>query len=226
MASRITGTNLTAIEDASPLAFVFNGNEMIVQCTANIDDEAGAINILSIALENFKNFNDGKHAVIVRPKDSTQYWITSAPYAETLDKNVYQVIKSTEISISMPNSAPEVPTGPQGVKHQKISKLRIRRPRNQFIIYRQWMSAKIHASNPRATAACISQIVAQTWQAEKADVKARFKALADEEDRIHKEMYPGYRYVAGRRNPQLPLSKRNLTRDPMTVAERLIAAGL
>lgn len=54
MASRITGTKLTAIEDASPLAFVFNGNEMIVQCTANTDDEAGAISILSIALENFK----------------------------------------------------------------------------------------------------------------------------------------------------------------------------
>lgn len=54
MTSRIIGTNLAAMEDASPLAFVFNGNEMIVQCTANHDDEAGAIEILSVALENFK----------------------------------------------------------------------------------------------------------------------------------------------------------------------------
>ncbi|KAH6641116.1 high mobility group box-domain-containing protein [Chaetomium tenue] len=225
MASCITGTNLTAMEDASPLAFAFNGNEMTVQCTANNDDEAGAIKILSVALENFKNFNDGKHAVIVRPKNSTQYWITSAPYAEALDKTAYQVIKSTEISISEPGPIVQLLTGHQGVKHQKISKLRIRRPRNQFIIYRQWMSAKIHACNPGVTAACISQVVAQIWQAEKPEIKAHFKILADEEDRVHKEMYPGYRYVAGRRNPQLPLSKRNLTRDPMTVAERLIAAG-
>ncbi|KAK3298192.1 high mobility group box-domain-containing protein [Chaetomium fimeti] len=226
MASCTTVNNSTAMEDASPLAFVFNGNEMIVQCTANNDDEAGAINILSVALENFKRFNDGKHAVIVRPKDSTRYWITSAPYAETLNKDAYQVIKSTVLSISEADPVLQMPTGPQSAKHQKVSKLRIRRPRNQFIIYRQWMSAKIHACNPGVTAACISQIVARTWQAEKPEVKARFKALADEEDRIHKEMYPGYRYVAGRRNPQLPLSKRNLTRDPMAVAERLIAAGL
>lgn len=67
--------------------------------------------------------------------------------------------------------------------------------------------------------------MAQMWRAEKPEVKARFKDLAIEEDRMHKAMYPGYRYVAGRRNPQLPLSKRNLTRDPMKVAERMIAAG-
>lgn len=54
MASYITGTNLTAMEDASPLAFAFNGNEMTVECTAHNDDEAGAIKILSVALENFK----------------------------------------------------------------------------------------------------------------------------------------------------------------------------
>jgi hypothetical protein len=64
------------------------------------------------------------------------------------------------------------------------------------------------------------------WRVEQPDVKARFKALAEEEDRMHKAKYPGYRYVAARRNPQLPLSKRNLTHDPMTVAERLIANGI
>jgi hypothetical protein len=63
------------------------------------------------------------------------------------------------------------------------------------------------------------------WRAEKPEVKAHFKALANEEDRQHKLKYPGYRFEAGRRNPQLPLRKRNLTHDPMTVAERLVAAG-
>jgi hypothetical protein len=63
------------------------------------------------------------------------------------------------------------------------------------------------------------------WGVEDPDVKAHFKALADEADCMHKAKYPGYRYVAGRRNPMLPLSKRNLLNDPMTVAERLIANG-
>lgn len=63
------------------------------------------------------------------------------------------------------------------------------------------------------------------WRAEKPEVKAHFKALADEEDRMHKTMYPGYRYVAGRRNPQPALRKRNLPHDPMTVAERLVSSG-
>jgi hypothetical protein len=63
------------------------------------------------------------------------------------------------------------------------------------------------------------------WRVETPDVKARFKALADEEDRVHKLKYPGYRYEAARRNPQLPPSKRNLPRNPMRIAERLIAFG-
>nr|ALD16240.1 mat A-3 [Thermothelomyces heterothallicus] len=223
MNSRIVSTDMNAMADASPLAFVFKGNELIVQCNANNDDEAAALKILSVALDNFRNFNDGKHAVIIRSKaEPTKYWISSAQYAEVLDKNAYDIVKSTEMNAG-PVLQPAVT--PEAVNHPKVTKLRIRRPRNQFIIYRQWMSARIHASNPGLTAACISQIVAKTWRAEKPEIKAHFKALADEEDRIHKEKYPGYRYVAARRNPQLPLSKRNLPYDPMTVDERLIAAG-
>lgn len=67
--------------------------------------------------------------------------------------------------------------------------------------------------------------MAQLWRVEKPEVKAHFKALADAEDRKHKAMYPGYRYEAARRNPQLALSKRNLPLNPMRVDERLIAAG-
>ncbi|KAL2150016.1 hypothetical protein VTH82DRAFT_7692 [Thermothelomyces myriococcoides] len=219
MSPRVDSIDMNATVDASPLAFIFKGNELIVQCTASNDDEAAALKILSVALENFRNFNDGKHAVIIRSKaEPTKYWISSAQYAGVLDKNVYDIVKSTEMNDG-PVLQPAVT--PEAVNHPKVTKLRIRRPRNQFIIYRQWMSARIHASNPGLTAACISK----TWRLEKPEVKAHFKALADEEDRIHKEKYPGYRYVAARRNPQLPLSKRNLSHDPMTVDERLIAAG-
>jgi HMG (high mobility group) box. len=37
----------------------------------------------------------------------------------------------------------------------KIAKIHIRRPRNQFIIYRQWMSARMHAKHPDMTASAI-----------------------------------------------------------------------
>lgn len=63
------------------------------------------------------------------------------------------------------------------------------------------------------------------WRAEKPEVRAHFKALADEEDRLHKLKYPGYRFEAGRRNPSPALHKRNLPHDPMTVAERMVAEG-
>jgi hypothetical protein len=54
MASYVPGTNSSAMENASPLAFIFCGNELIVQCTANTDDQAAAVNILSVALENYR----------------------------------------------------------------------------------------------------------------------------------------------------------------------------
>lgn len=56
---------------------------------------------------------------------------------------------------SDPTVNPPVAANP--VKHGNITKIRIRRPRNQFIIYRQWMSGKIHAENPGMTAACICE---------------------------------------------------------------------
>jgi hypothetical protein len=37
------------------LALIFCGNELIVQCTANIDDEAAAVNILKPAMENYQS---------------------------------------------------------------------------------------------------------------------------------------------------------------------------
>jgi hypothetical protein len=42
------------MENDSSLAFIFNGNEMIAQCTANHDGQAAAVNIMSIALQNYQ----------------------------------------------------------------------------------------------------------------------------------------------------------------------------
>ncbi|KAL2136850.1 hypothetical protein VTI74DRAFT_1064 [Chaetomium olivicolor] len=155
MASPVQGSQLMAtMEEQSPLAFVFKGNEMIVQCTANTDDEPGALRVLDIALRNYQNFNDGKHAAIVRCKGSTQYWITGVPFAQSLDKDAYRIVKSTMDAAA----SVQAPVTPQPNTCDRVTKIHIRRPRNQFII-RQWMSAKFHAENPGVTAGCISRIV-------------------------------------------------------------------
>jgi hypothetical protein len=115
-------------------------------------------------------FNDGKHAALVRRKDTNQYWITSVLYAETLDKNVYGVVDKTTGECSLgsygifgtlinmladENPAVKLPVPVEAIEHHKVTKVHIRRPRNQFIIYRQWMSGRIHAENPGMTAAWI-----------------------------------------------------------------------
>lgn len=100
-------------EEASPLSFVFHGNEMIIQCTASSDDQEGAMELLAAAHENYRygsidffailgmklmlcsNFNDGKHAALVRCNGLTQYWISSTAYAETLNKDHFTILTKT-----------------------------------------------------------------------------------------------------------------------------------
>jgi hypothetical protein len=55
MASSIQHTQPEVAMNASPLAFIFNGNEIIVQCTANNDDQAAAVNTMGIALRNYQS---------------------------------------------------------------------------------------------------------------------------------------------------------------------------
>ncbi len=121
-------------------------------------------------LTSHRSFNDGKEAAIVRCIGTTQFWITSAAYAATLDTAVYSILRRTtgkrlnnfdkhQKKSNQLNSEPGIKllTTSEVVSAHKVSKIHIRRPRNQFIIYRQWMSAKIHANNPGVTAACICE---------------------------------------------------------------------
>ncbi|KAK4125888.1 hypothetical protein N657DRAFT_654395 [Parathielavia appendiculata] len=165
---------------------------MTVQYTTNTEDTSADTRILSVALGHYSTpdnyINDGKHAVIVRSEvERIQFWVTSVPYAQILNKYAYLVVISTEMKA---NATLHPTVTPKLMSHSNVNKLLLRRPRNQYTVYRQWMSAKIHASNTGLTAA--SQIVARAWRAEKSN---------------------------------LPLSWRNLHRDPMTVDERLIQAG-
>ena len=64
----------------------------------------------------------------------------------------------------------------------------------------------------------VAQVVSNMWRSEMPEVKAHFKELADEEDQHHKDLFPQYRYLAGRRVTYPPLSKRGLPPSPSSIA--------
>ncbi|KAK3695532.1 hypothetical protein B0T22DRAFT_508799 [Podospora appendiculata] len=108
------------------------------------------------------------------------------------------------------------------------------RPRNQFILYRQWMSFNIRKENPNFNAGILSQLISKFWHDEPEYVKHGFKSLAHGEALLYQD--PAYfinfpRQVRRIRTdsddgPFLPWGRRrHLAHNPMTIAQRLIAAG-
>ncbi|KAK0703147.1 hypothetical protein B0T26DRAFT_876258 [Lasiosphaeria miniovina] len=69
------------------------------------------------------------------------------------------------------------------------------RPRNCFILYRQWVGAKILAENPGLPASTISQVVSVLWRKESALIRQHFHGLAMQEEQIHRLSYPTYHYT-------------------------------
>ncbi|KAK5120262.1 hypothetical protein LTR85_006468 [Meristemomyces frigidus] len=80
---------------------------------------------------------------------------------------------------------------------------KIPRPRNAFILYRQHHQASVVAQHPGLANPEISKIIGEQWQNQSAEVKGKWKALAEEEKLRHQQQYPTYRYQPkrnGRRN--------------------------
>jgi len=72
-----------------------------------------------------------------------------------------------------------------------------------------------------------AQVVSRMWHEEKPEVKAHFKALADEEERLHKLRYPAYRFGPARRHHmQHFLARRHSIHNPVTMAAKLIVSTL
>ncbi|KAK3326045.1 hypothetical protein B0H66DRAFT_616871 [Apodospora peruviana] len=93
------------------------------------------------------------------------------------------------------------------------------RPRNAFVLYRQWMTTKLMHGNPGLTASSVSQIVGSLWLAEGPKVKRHFQFLSRQEEGLHRLLYPEYRY-------EIPHVAREDHGDPMEIAEQLILSGL
>ncbi|KAL8867997.1 MAG: hypothetical protein Q9174_005286 [Haloplaca sp. 1 TL-2023] len=88
------------------------------------------------------------------------------------------------------------------------SKGKVARPPNAFIVYRQQHHAVMVAANPGLHNNQISVALGKQWQNETPEVKAAYKAMADEIKRKHLLAHPGYQY-----QPRKPAEKkRRMTR--------------
>ncbi|OLN92027.1 Repressor of filamentous growth 1 [Colletotrichum chlorophyti] len=72
--------------------------------------------------------------------------------------------------------------------------LKVPRPRNAFILYRQHHQAQVIAQHPGLSNPEISKIIGEQWRVQSEDVKESWKKLAEEEKIRHQRQYPDYRY--------------------------------
>ncbi|KAL1998214.1 hypothetical protein VTN02DRAFT_6634 [Thermoascus thermophilus] len=94
---------------------------------------------------------------------------------------------------------------------------KIPRPPNAFILYRQHHHPRVKEAHPDFHNNEISIMLGKQWKEEPADVKAHFKALADEIKRKHAADYPDYQYA-----PRKPSEKkrRSTSRNISTKGQR------
>ncbi|KAL6836225.1 MAT1-1-3 [Trichoderma sp. SZMC 28015] len=77
---------------------------------------------------------------------------------------------------------------------------RIPRPRNSWILYRQFFSAEFTKCYPGITASELSTLISAKWKSEPPHEKKFWNDLAEQEKRNHKQKYPDYKYRV--RKPQ------------------------
>ncbi|KAL6893408.1 MAT1-1-3 [Trichoderma evansii] len=78
---------------------------------------------------------------------------------------------------------------------------RIPRPRNSWILYRQYFSGEFIKTYPGITASELSTLIAAKWKNEPTHEKNYWHCLAEQEERNHKQKYPDYKFRV--RKPQM-----------------------
>ncbi|KAK6447368.1 hypothetical protein ACSS6W_001729 [Trichoderma asperelloides] len=91
---------------------------------------------------------------------------------------------------------------------------KIPRPRNAFILYRQYHHSHVTAENPRLSNPQISKIIAAKWKNELVHVKGEWKRLAEEEKYLHRLQNPDYQY-----RPRRKKSKKGKPSSPAAAEE-------
>lgn len=110
---------------------------------------------------------------------------------------------ATVLYVTLPD-VEDKPMGPIPNRGEKISK-----PRNSWILYRQYKNPKVTEANPgmHCSGICklpstiamssfltfLAGIISQMWRTETADVKAHFKALAEQEKQQLLEQHPDWK---------------------------------
>ncbi|ORX93368.1 sequence-specific DNA-binding high mobility group box protein mat-Mc, partial [Basidiobolus meristosporus CBS 931.73] len=72
------------------------------------------------------------------------------------------------------------------------------RPLNPFLLFRKDVQASIFAQNPGISNSEVSKVIGQMWKDAPFDVKERYQLSAEDKKRLHKEMYPNYKYAPER----------------------------
>nr|QDH06185.1 mating type A-1-3 HMG1/2 [Epichloe sp.]QDH06189.1 mating type A-1-3 HMG1/2 [Epichloe sp.]QDH06203.1 mating type A-1-3 HMG1/2 [Epichloe coenophiala]QDH06209.1 mating type A-1-3 HMG1/2 [Epichloe coenophiala]QDH83280.1 mating type A-1-3 HMG1/2 [Epichloe sp.] len=88
----------------------------------------------------------------------------------------------------------DVPADTSVVESEDTSS-HIPRPRNSWILYRQFKSRELRKDHSGITASELSTMISSLWKNETDEEKAFWQKMAQEEDRLHKEKYPGYKYT-------------------------------
>jgi len=116
--------------------------------------------------------------------------IRFAPYSGITSATQSPMIGSPEQAPSPKRASPK-------------SKAKIPRPANAFILYRQYHHPLVKAQFPGIVNNDISKRVATLWKEENEEVKALWKAKADEAKQHHLKLHPDYSY-----QPRKPSEKK------------------
>lgn len=110
---------------------------------------------------------------------------------------------------------------PSGKPVVPAKALKIPRPPNAFILYRQHHHPKIRVAYPHLHNNDISIILGKQWKSEPDEVRAHYKCLADESKRKHFEEHPDYQY-----SPRKPSEKKRRTSSRQYHKHRLSSTFL
>ncbi|KAL8661364.1 MAG: hypothetical protein Q9202_005666 [Teloschistes flavicans] len=107
-----------------------------------------------------------------------------------------------------PAYLPDGPTKATSGSKASSKGAKIARPPNAFILYRQHHHSDVVNKNPSIHNNQISVILGKQWQKESAEVKAKFKLMAEDIKKKHLHANPDYQY-----QPRKPTEKkRRMTR--------------
>ncbi|KAJ9286288.1 transcriptional regulator family: HMG [Paecilomyces variotii] len=109
-----------------------------------------------------------------------------------------------EARFNVTKESDKIETSCKGVK--------VPRPPNAFILYRQHHHPIVKAAHPEFHNNDISVVLGKQWKGESQHVKAHFQALAEQIKRKHSEAYPNYQYTPRKQNDK---KRRTVTsREP------------